>query len=229
MEPEPITLTAPHRVRWAFTRQRWSDVVFVHWPCQKREIEPLLPPRTRPDLFAGTSWLGVVGLRMSVTGPVRLRFTELNVRTFVVDERGRRGLAFLTMEASSPVFVRIASTVGCLPYRSSAVGCATTATETSYRVERSGVGLSLRIRRGDRVVLNGADRYLTARWRMYSAWHGRALKIPVRHEPWALDSAELLDFADNGLLDELGLAPPSLPVVRCASRVDARFGLPTLM
>lgn len=231
MALEPITLTAPHHVRRAFTSQRWSDVVFMHWPCDTREIEPMLPPRTRPDTFAGVSWVGLVGLRMSITSvlgcPVRLRFSELNVRTHVVDERGRRGLTFLTMEASNPLFVRVASAVARLPYRSSEIECSKTATETGYRVERSGAGLRLRVRRGTRVAPTSADRFLTARWRMYSNWHGWTLKTPVQHEPWALDAAELLDFADAGLLSGLGLTPPSLPVVRCASIVDARFGVPT--
>lgn len=223
---EPITLAAPHRARWSFTVQSWRDVVFVHWPCEEREIEAALPPHTRPDVFDGTAWVGVVGLGMVVTSPLRMRFTEVNVRTFAVDERGRRGLVFLSLEASHPAFVRVARAVGRLPYRSAAVECSTTATETAYRVERSGIGLSMRIRRGERVVPTSADRFLTARWRMFSTWHRRPVEVPVVHEPWALDSAELLDFTDAGLLGEFGLTRPSRPVVRFASRVDARFGLP---
>ncbi|MCI2418192.1 DUF2071 domain-containing protein [Saccharopolyspora sp. K220] len=193
----------------------------------------MLAPGTRPDLFAGTSWIGLVGLRMSVASllgcPVRLRLTELNVRTYVVDCRGRRGLAFLTMEASNPVFATAASAVARLPYRTSVVECSTSAGEIGYHVERSGVGLRLRVRRGDRVAPTESDRFLTARWRMYSTWHGCTVRTPVQHEPWALDSAELLDFVDSGLLGELGLAPPSIPIVRCASRIDARFGMPALV
>ncbi|MGI8305684.1 DUF2071 domain-containing protein [Saccharopolyspora hattusasensis] len=223
---EPITLAAPHQVRWSFTCQVWRDVVFVHWPCAAREIEAVLPPRTRPDVFDGTAWVGVVGLGMVVTSPLRMRFTEVNVRTFAVDEHGRRGLVFLSLAASHPAFVRLARAVGHLPYRSAAVECSTTATETAYRVERSGIGLSMRIRRRERVAPTSADRFLTARWRMFSTWHRWPVEVPVVHEPWALDSAELLEFTDAGLLGEFGLAPPARPVVRFASRVDARFGRP---
>lgn len=226
---EPITLAAPHQVRWSFNCQVWRDVVFVHWPCSAREIEAVLPPHIRPDLFDGTAWIGVVGLGMVITGPLRMRFTEVNMRTFAVDERGRRGLVFLSLESSHPAFVRLARAVGRLPYRSAAVECSTTATETAYRVERSGIGLSMRIRRGERVVPTSADRFLTARWRMFSTWHRWPVEVPVVHEPWALDSAELLEFTDSGLLAVFGFAPPSQPVVRFASRVDARFGLPALV
>ncbi|MEV6233404.1 DUF2071 domain-containing protein [Saccharopolyspora shandongensis] len=226
METEALTPVAPHRVRCSFSEQGWSDVVFAHWPCAERDIAPLLPPRTRPDLFDGTAWVGVVGLGMSVRRPLPARFAELNVRTFAVDERGRRGLVFFSLEASHPGFVRVARAVGRLPYRSAAVECTKTATETAYRVERSGVGLGLRVRRGGRIAPTGPDRFLTERWRMFSTWYRWPIEVPVAHEPWALDSAELLDFTDAGLLAEFGLAPPSRPVVRFASRVDARFGLP---
>ncbi|MER7012624.1 DUF2071 domain-containing protein [Saccharopolyspora sp. NPDC000359] len=231
---EPLTLTAPHRIRWPTTAQVWRDVVFAHWPCEPALLRPVLPRGTRPDVFAGTGWIGLIGLRMNVTSvlgaptPREFReFSEVNVRTYAVDDRGRRGLVFLSMEASNRSFVRVARAVAGLPYRFAQVDCVRSGREIGYRVERGGKGVELRVRRGPRTASDEAARFATARWRMFCTWHGHPLHIPVEHEPWALRSAELLSCADSGLIDSLGLPGPDRPVALTASRVDARFGAPS--
>lgn len=231
---EALTLAAPERVRWSMTDQIWRDVVFAHWPCDPELLQPMLPRGTRPDLHAGSGWIGLIGLRMTVTSvlgvptPPGLRdFNEVNVRTYAVDERGRRGLVFLSMEASNRTFVRAARAVARLPYRYGQVDFEHSGSETGYRVRRGNVGLELRVRRGPRIAAGEADRFATARWRMFSSWHGHPLHTPTYHEPWALHSAEPLSCKDFGLLDELGLPAPESPVALIASRVDARFGAPS--
>ncbi|MER7080410.1 hypothetical protein SAMN02982929_01470 [Saccharopolyspora kobensis] len=230
---ETLSLAAPGRVRWSLSAQIWRDVVFAHWPCDPALLQPMLPRGTRPDLLAGTGWIGLIGLRMTVTSvlgvpaPRALRdFNEVNVRTYAVDERGRRGLVFLSMEASNRAFVRTARAVAGLPYRNGRVEFERSGSETGYRVRRGEVGLELRVRRGPRIAAGEADRFGTARWRMFSTWHGVSLHTPVDHEPWALHRAEPLFCADSGLLGELGLPAPESPVALAASRVDARFGAP---
>ncbi|MDA3645040.1 DUF2071 domain-containing protein [Saccharopolyspora indica] len=231
---EALTLAAPERVRWSLTDQIWRDVVFAHWPCDPALLQPMLPRGTRPDLLAGSAWIGLIGLRMTVSSvlgvptPRGLRdFNEVNVRTYAVDGRGRRGLVFLSMEASNRTFVRTARAVAGLPYRYGRVEFERRGSETGYRVRRGAVGLELRVRRGPRTAAGEADRFATARWRMFSTWHGHCLHTPADHEPWALHRAEPLSCADFGLLGELGLPAPDRPVALIASRVDARFGAPS--
>ncbi|KAA5834475.1 DUF2071 domain-containing protein [Saccharopolyspora hirsuta] len=231
---EPLTLTAPHRIRWSLTDQIWRDVVFAHWPCDPALLRPVLPRGTSPDVFAGSAWIGLIGLRMTVTSvlgvptPHEFRdFAEVNVRTYAVDERGRRGLVFLSMEASNRTFVRAARAAAGLPYRFARVERTCSGRRIDYRVERGDVGLELQVRRGPRIAADEAARFATARWRMFSTWHGHPLHTPAEHEPWALHSAELLSCADFGLIASLGLPTPDRPVALTASRVDARFGAPS--
>nr|WP_246331212.1 DUF2071 domain-containing protein [Saccharopolyspora hordei] len=214
------------------TEQVWRDVVFVHWPCDPAVLRPLLPRGTRPDVFAGSGWIGLVGLRMAVPTvlgvptPGGLReFAEVNVRIYAVDERGRRGLVFPTLEASNRAFVRAARTVAGLPYRFADIESSRDGNELGYRVRRGDVGVELRVRCGPRIAAGEAERFVTARWRLMSTWYGLPLRIPVEHEPWALRAADLLSCVDDGLVTGFGLPAPQGAVALAASRVDARFGV----
>ncbi|EQD83749.1 YqjF family protein [Saccharopolyspora erythraea] len=212
------------------------DVTFLHWPYDPERIRPLLPAGTEPDVFDGRAWIGVVGLAMEpvralglpVPPPVRrtTRSTQLNVRTYCVDSRGRRGLVFLSMETSRPSFGFAARLAGRLPYHSAAVAGRASDTEVEYSARRRGrrfrlgssgraasgvfppIGMRFRVRLGDVVEPDPLDHFLTARWRLHNRWYGTTMRVPVRHEPWALRTGELVAFADGGLLTDAGLRPP---------------------
>lgn len=238
---EAVTAQPPHTVRRPAIRMGWRDVVFVHWPCSPDVVRTAMPPRTEPDLADGRAWIGVVGIRITwlraATFPALpyLGPTELNVRTYSVDDRGRRGLVFLTMEASHPVVVHAGRLIGGLPYRLATVDHAGTGPDVAYRTDRywpgpSGVGMRLRIEPGDQVRPTAADHFLTARWRLHTRWHGATLETPVDYAPWTLHTARLLDFDDRGLLDDVGLPPPDgTPSVLYSPGVDAGFGVPTML
>ncbi|MEV4732397.1 DUF2071 domain-containing protein [Saccharopolyspora sp. NPDC049426] len=228
---EPVTENPPHRVPVPVTNQVWRDVVFLHWPCAPEEVLPHVPDGTQPDTFDGSAWIGVVALRMPsvrvlglpVVPPLR-ELVELNVRTYCIDRRGRRGLVFLTMEASSPA-VLAASALGGLPYRWARASCAASGHELGFRSQRSGTAMDFRVRVGKPVEPTPLNEFLTARWHLLFTWYGLTLHLPVEHEPWRLHSAELLDFTHSGLP---GPTPARrITSVLWASGVNSRFGLPT--
>lgn len=213
---EPATPEPPHTVRKPLSTQTWQDTIFLHWPCDSSTVRPFLPPETELDVADGTAWLGIVAQRMRVSQisavpvpPLLGRFTELNVRTYCVDKAGRRGIVFLTMEASHPavVPVRIA---GRLPYHWSKVSHSTRG--PGYHSARrcpANVGLRFRVRCKGAIDPTPLDHFLTARWRLYSRWYGQTLLTSVEHRRWPLQAAELTDFADDGLLSHLGISIPS--------------------
>jgi uncharacterized protein len=233
---ESVTSHPPQAVRVPWIAQGWRDVVFLHWPCAPEDVRPMLPPGTEPDLADGQAWIGVVGLHItwmramavSVLGCI----AELNVRTYCVDDSGRRSVVFLTLEASHRPFVLAARTLGRLPYRMATFEDAGTGPEIAYRSQRhwpgpSGIGIRLRVQPGPERHPTPFDHFVTARWRMHSRWYGRTMGLPVAHEPWPLHSARLLDFDDSGLLSELGVpAPTEIPSVLYSPAVDAKFGTP---
>lgn len=235
---EPITTRAPHRVGMPMSTQSWRDVVFLHWPCAPETVHPLLPPRTMPDLLDGMAWVGLVALRiprMHTAGipasPWLGRVNEINLRTYCVDEQERRSLVFVTMEASHPLFVLAARITGRLPYCLSTVHTNTGAS-IDYRSRRHfpaprGVGVALRVRVGTAITPTAGDHFRTARWRMHTRWYGTTWYLQVDHQPWPLHQADLVDFRDFGLLQTLGLPPPTeIPSVRYSPGVDARLALP---
>lgn len=105
-------------------RQRWSGLLFLHWPVDPALIEERLPPGLHVDTFDGKAWLGVVPFFMDRVRPVGLPpvprlswFMELNLRTYVHDTEGNPGVWFFSLDCNQPLAVEIARRVFHLPYQ----------------------------------------------------------------------------------------------------------------
>ncbi len=77
-------------------RQRWKDLLFLHWQVPVEAVQARLPEGLTLDVHEGAAWLGVVPFFMQRIRPVYLPpvpwlswFLELNVRTYVHDREGR--------------------------------------------------------------------------------------------------------------------------------------------
>jgi len=224
---EPITAEPPDRLRLAPLGVAFSDVTFLHWAYDPDKVRPLLPPGTRPDVFDGAAHVGIVAFRMRSYG----EFHEFNVRTYSVDERGRRGVLFLSMEADRLPWVLAARAVA-LPYRWSHLRLTRDGHELDYRCRRRwpgprGLGCRIRLRVGPPVDGTPLDHFLTARWRMHHRIPGVTLAARLAHERWPLHEADVLELHEN-LIAATGLPAPEGPPlsVRYAPRVDGRLSLP---
>ncbi len=108
--------------RWLMT-QRWNDLLFAHWPVSESQIAALLPEGLAVDTFQGSAWLGAVPFwldRIKIRGlpplPGIRRFPDLNLRTYVRDQRtGTRGLYFFSLDASNLLAVAVARGIFHLP------------------------------------------------------------------------------------------------------------------
>src|SRR3954447_12879251 len=123
MPLQPVTANAPALPGRQILRQAWQDLTFLHWRVPSEAVVPLLPPRTRPDVHDGSSWVGLIAFRMVGAGvgrgpavPWLGSFAETNVRLYSVDEQGRRGVVFRTLEASRLAVVLGARVAFALPY-----------------------------------------------------------------------------------------------------------------
>jgi uncharacterized protein YqjF (DUF2071 family) len=239
---EPVTPAAPRAVRAALLTMRWQHVAFLHWPLRPGLAAPLLPPGVRPDELAGTSYVGLVALRMGGVGPPGLprlpylsSFPQVNIRLYTVGPDGRRGVAFLSLDAARLLPAIAGRAGGRLPYRWSAIRIHRDGDQISYLARRRWPGpaamLRLRIRVAERVTAPSAlEHFLTARWGLHAAWYRRtAAYLPNEHPPWDLYHAHVLDLAGD-LLPAAGLPlPATAPVsVLYSPGVLARFGLPGL-
>ena len=236
-EPEPVTATAPRAAGRTLFTQGWRDVAFLHWAVDPERVAPLLPPGTRPDVLDGVTYVGLVPFRMRRIGllgapglPWLGSFLETNVRLYSVDDRGRRGVVFRSLEAERLPTVLVARWVARLPY-----------TWARMRLERDGDRLVYTTRRrwpgprgaGGRVELRVgpplADpgplaSFLTGRWGLHQGAWGRTRYWPNEHPAWPLHEAEVLSWDEN-LTEAAGLPVSGPPdSVLWSPGVDVRFG-----
>lgn len=239
--PEPITAAAPALGGRVVAGQAWRDAAFLHWRIAPDLVAPLLPRGTRPDVHDGGTWVGLIAFelrdaRVAPFGPVPFfgSFTEVNVRLYAVDDAGRRGVVFRSLEAASLPAVLAARALYGLPYRWARTAHEADGDVHAYRSARIRESARSRIAvRVDRTrdVDDAGAAFLTARWALFQGRGARTLWMPNEHQPWRLHPAELLDLHDDliaraGLAGVVDRAPDS---VLFSPGVDARFGRPVAL
>jgi uncharacterized protein YqjF (DUF2071 family) len=208
-----------------------------------------MPPGVRPDVHDGTTYVGLVPFRMVDAGVARGpgvpwagSFLETNVRLYSVDDTGRRGIVFLSLDTDRAVVVAGARAAFGLPYRWSRMrhqvtpeGADGTAVHR-YESRLRGAGALVGRRPASRVVVrvgparesSALDLFLSARWGLHVRWWGRTLYVPNDHGPWPLREVEVLELDDELLgsvgLGELAGRPPDH--VAFSDGVHTEFGLP---
>lgn len=232
---QPLTREAPPLPGRPVIGQRWSEVSFLHWRIDPVEAERLLPPGLRADVFDGSSWVGLVCFLLSGSAPFGGpaipyfgTFPEVNVRLYTVDAEGRRGVWFVSLEASRLAAVLAAQAAFGLPYRWAGMRIARAEGAIEYssrRFRRADAAASVVVRPGSRVVDDELSLFLTARWGMHT-WRGGVLRWHANvHQPWRLVEAEATEW-EHGLFAAAGLhgveaGPPTS--VLYGDPVDALF------
>lgn len=235
---EPVSSIAAPLLGRASATQRWSHVVFLHWRVDASRVAPLLPAGLRPDEFDGTSWVGLIPFvldRATVLGsppvPYFGSFVEVNVRLYAVDALGRRGVVFVSLEASRLAAVLAARALFSLPYRWSRTSVDVSAGEYHYSARRHLAGSlhsDIVVRPRDaRVDGDPLADFLTARWALFTRVGERTIRLRNHHEPWALHQADLLSLDDTLLaaagFPDLASRPPDS--VLYSPGVTTRFGV----
>jgi hypothetical protein len=221
-------------------RQRWERVTFLHWPFDPAVVQRLLPRGLDAETFGGAAWVGLVPFFMRVSAGSGLRlpwvgdFCETNVRTYVRDDHGRRGIWFFSLDAARLPAVITARAGYRLPYFWSRMRLLADCREVSYTCQRLWPGprpsaSRVRISAGspfDAGEIDERDHFLTARWVLFSVSGGRRRFARAQHPPWPLYKASVQDL-DDGLISAAGLPPPDgEPVVHYSPGVDVRIGAP---
>ncbi|GGA66624.1 hypothetical protein GCM10011490_16590 [Pseudoclavibacter endophyticus] len=238
MHPEPINAHGPGLVGPTIATQGWYDALFLHWRIEPRATAALLPAGTEPDVFDGSTWVGLIAFRLRDArvwpgigfGPFGT-FVEINVRLYSVDVEGRRAVVFRSLDAPSLPAVLAARCLPGMRYVWAATGQRVEAGTIRYRSRRGRHGAGTRIdARVDPSTLanDPLSTFLTARWALHQRWLGRTLRLPTDHAPWRLHPARLLRLEDE-LVAAAGLPgvterPPDS--VLYSPGVRARFGIP---
>jgi uncharacterized protein YqjF (DUF2071 family) len=232
-------LTPPALPRPVLFDQRWSDLTFVHWPVRPETVAHLYPPGTRPDVFAdGMTYVGLVpfamgGIRLGFSPPVPYlgSFLETNIRLYSVDDAGRHGVLFRSLETSRLAVVPLTRIGLGLPYTWARMRLIRNGSTLSYaslrRWPEPGLRSRLIVRVGTPITPSPLQVWLTARWGAHTRIAGRTWWVPNEHDPWPLQSAAIVHL-DDDLLGASGVTPSGDPIPAMYSPgVRTRFGRPS--
>lgn len=237
----------PYEIHRPTMRMQWEDLTFLHWRFEPDQVQRLLPRSVTVETFDGAAWVGLVPFQMRVDVPLLpawprlLHFPETNVRTYVTDQQGRPGVWFFSLEASSLAAVLTARAGYRVPYtwaemeidRHNPTG-ALTGRQFSYRSKRRwpkprGASSLVEVtvdRAFEAGEAGGLDRFLTARWALYSPLGPFLIRAEMHHEPWPLFHATV-DRLDDELIAACGLPQPEgEPLVHFSPQVSVRCGWP---
>ena len=213
-------------------RQRWSDLLFLHWPVPAESLRPLVPSALGIDTFEGEAFVGLVpfaisGIRAPFLPPLPgfSRFDEVNVRTYV-HLRGRDpGVWFFSLDASSRLAVHGAQALYKLPYYTARIrftgrggagpdGYLQFSSER-LRSARAAAGCDIRYRPSGEAAPaepETLEHFLVERYILYAGRGGSLYRARVHHLPYPVQPAEVVELRET-LVSAAGLPPPDPPLL----------------
>jgi uncharacterized protein len=209
---------------------RWNHITFIHWRYPAGLVQAMLPNRLTVETLDGSAWIGLTpflmdGVRAPAVPalPWLSRFPEINVRTYVRDDAGRRGIWFLSLDAARLPAVLAARAGYRLPYFWSAMTVRVAGDRVTYRCRRRwpgpGAHCDAEVEMGPPLVEAERDElahFLTARYRLFTVVAGRLAAAEAEHREWPLRRARIRHL-DQDLLQRAGLPAPGEPDVVHAS------------
>jgi uncharacterized protein YqjF (DUF2071 family) len=203
-------------------RQRWRDLLFLHWQWDAVEVQRTLPAGLMVDTWHGSAWVGIVPFAMFGVRPrfapaiPRLsNFLELNLRTYVRDTQGRPGVWFYSLDANQLLAVWAARVFFALPYFGAEMGWQVESGESRFHSRRHGGSVALEYRyrpagRAREATPGSLNFFLVERYRLFAFRRGRLLTGRVYHPPYQLVPVTLCAW-DDALFALDGFTPPGRP------------------
>ncbi len=213
-------------------RQQWAHLLFLHWTWEPEAVQRTLPAGLTVDTWEGKAWVGLVPFFMRRVRPAGLcavpgisDFLELNVRTYVHDERGRPGVWFYSLDCNQWLAVKIARTFFHLPYEHAEMNATVDGVsgEVAYgarRINARGRELGRESRFRYRAVGGSSEAapgtrefFLAERYTLFAhdAGRGQLWAGQVAHMPYRLSVADVPEWDDTMMrlagFDPKGRAP----------------------
>lgn len=227
-QPDGRTALAMH--------QEWRNLLFLHWRVEPELLQPTLPAGLHIDTHDGSAWLAIVPFFMANVRPRGFpalpffsNFLELNVRTYVHDDKGVPGVWFYSLDCNRALAVKIGRDKFKLPYCHARMKAAVTddIQYTCRRDEKYGgtppgdFRLSVYRYRGTgekRIAEPGSlEFFLLERYYLFAGNNGTLCRGQVAHEPYAVKDAAVETFDTIPIcLDDLPL-PSTPPDHQCYS------------
>jgi uncharacterized protein YqjF (DUF2071 family) len=215
--------------------QRWSDLLFAHWPVPVGEVRPFVPSGLPIDTYNGMAWISVAAFYLSHLRPRSLpalpwvsEFPELNVRTYT-SLGGKPGVYFFSLDAGSTLAVEAARMLYHLPYLRAIMSTRREAdgwvTYDSRRTDQRGRPAEFRARyRAIGPVARSSpgtlDHWLTERYCLYAVDRStRIHRAEIHHHQWPLQPVEA-EIETNSMVRAAGLTIQAPARLAFASSID---------
>jgi uncharacterized protein YqjF (DUF2071 family) len=228
--------------RRAIMRQKWRDLLFIHWRVHPEVVRPFVPPGLALDLYEGMAYLGLVPFTMTGVRPVFVppviglsSFHETNLRTYVRVGDRDPGVWFFSLDAANSAAVRLARALFHLPYHRARMFLEREAADSSgqspailyagvrrwpaplpasYAVRARPVGPIQPAHPGT------LEHFLVERYILYTIWHRRLYEGRVYHTAYPLQTAQILSVDETLSLAAGFRTPDTVPLVHFSTGVD---------
>lgn len=203
-------------------RQKWRDLLFLHWSVPETALRELVPKELELDLCDGQAFVGLVPFKMQGVQPwnwwpepFAFEFLETNVRTYV-HHQGRPGVYFFSLDAASWLAVRAARAMWSLPYFYAAMQARQNEDifcYSSQRRDETPASLEVTFSVGEVLPQPPADSiefYFLERYLLFTERQGRIVEGQVHHVPYPVRQATVTSLKDT-LIPPAGLSISGAP------------------
>jgi len=184
--------------------QQWRSLLFLHWRVDVERVQASLPPGLHVDSHVGAAYLGLVPFFMCKVRPRWMpsmgrlsNFLEFNVRTYVVDDEGRPGIWFYSLDCDQSLAVWVARRYFYLSYEHARM-CAEADGRggLDYHVERRDGRMRARFEYAVNEPAAPArpgtlEFFLVERYRLFSSDGSNLFTGQVHHAPYQLGKTRL--------------------------------------
>ena len=220
------------RVGWLkrFMTQRWEDLLLLHWTVPQDSLRATLPDDLELDLFEGEAWASVVGFKLTNLRISPLQwipwsdFWEVNLRTYVRNRQGQKGVWFHSLDSSDLLAVFGARSLYGLSYHYAQIHCSRKPKSMAYHSRRKSFLKTAKAeifaefpsgKNNAAPADSPLDRFLLERYRFWArrSFSSVSGDAQVMHRPYDAQELSLARY-HGGLFESQGLTEPETgPVV----------------
>ncbi|HWK22969.1 MAG TPA: DUF2071 domain-containing protein [Ureibacillus sp.] len=215
-------------------KQTWNDVLFAHYPIQRKVLEKLVPRELTLDTFNDTGWITIVPyltssmhLRGLPPVPGLATYPGFNIRTYV-NVNGKPGVYFFKLIAANYIASYAAKCFFRLPYSYMKINYRRPNDVIVFESEKkSGIQLLCNYKSlsaAQPTEKGSMEEWLVERYCLYTVnKKGVIYRADILHEPWNLEKAEA-DFYENTLLSSLNIiSETEKPILHYAKKRVIQF------
>jgi uncharacterized protein YqjF (DUF2071 family) len=222
----------PQPVKAPVMFQTWRSITFIHWRYDAALLRRFIPNALEIDLCDGCAWISLTPFRVENLRPRFAPplpwlscFPETNLRTYVRGPDGHRGIWFFSLDADRLLGVIGAKLSYALPYKWAQMDVSRDGNTLTYHSKRTDAFSDIVIETGENLAPEELDKFLTARFRLYTVILGRLSYAQAEHAPWQLCRATARRL-DQSITAAASLSPRGAPILHYSYGVDVRISRP---